>query len=283
MIEWRGLPSLRAGAVGHVELQKCCKPGRGDEKHLGWSLRVVPWGSDECSKWSCYSFPILLSTCQWASKPRGANTVGKSLWLSQKQSLGMKLFFTGINTQAAVTEHLLADFVLEYPSVTLPRDHDFLMWKGTESHCGWDLDSGCWDSPELTWGAVACSPAWLSGGASSYSLKGQAEMRASVRPLCPVGQSHQADLECQWRPRNFWVFSGQISLSLTRKTDCLTNSWSVSLKATSQFSVTSWHGCNVFISTNLYLKLSRKAGRSTSLLVWGWGARLLLSDSGWTS
>lgn len=109
-------------------------------------------------------------------------------------------------------------------------------------------------------------------GASSYSLKGQSEMRASVRPLCPVGQSHQADLECQWRPRNFWVFSGQISLSLTRKTDCLTNSWTVSLKAPSQFSVTSWHGCNVFFLQTCTSSSQERQGEAQDLGVHRCGA-----------
>lgn len=123
-----GMHGLKTGATGHMELLEGCKWEKEDEKAVDWSLRVVLWGSDEGSRCTYYSFPIFLSICQWARKPKGADTVEKSLQWSQRQSLLMKLFLTGIQIQEAVTGYLLADFCFRSPQCC-PGNLTYLKWK----------------------------------------------------------------------------------------------------------------------------------------------------------
>lgn len=78
-----GMHGLKTGATDHMELLEGCKWEKEDEKAVDWSLGVVLWGSDEGSRCTYYSFPIFLSICQWARKPKGADTVEKSLRGSQ--------------------------------------------------------------------------------------------------------------------------------------------------------------------------------------------------------
>ena len=116
--------------------------GRMIGKCRGWSPSIVLGNPAAGSARAHCGLPVFLSTCQGACKPKGANTVGESLWLSQKQSLLMKLL-TGIHIQEAVTEHLRAGFVLESPSVTLPRKHYLFEMEGLRPLSRWKWDSGC--------------------------------------------------------------------------------------------------------------------------------------------
>lgn len=153
-------------------------------------------------------FPLHLPVSQ---KAKGGRHSWEILRWSQRQSLLMKLFLTGIHIQEAVTGHLLADFCFKSPQCC-PGNFTYLKWKAQNVAAVkirlWALTP----SWAHLWSCRMFTSMVVLGDLSWFFERPVWKMKASVRFLCPVGRSDQRDLERQWKPRNSCVFSGQISL-----------------------------------------------------------------------